>query len=68
TLQKLLLTGASGWNGVAQLLLQSWVQDITSNQLHKFLAGTTAVRPLVTMGKGVADLVLLPVEQYRRDG
>ncbi|CAM9161574.1 unnamed protein product, partial [Hapterophycus canaliculatus] len=68
TLQKLLLTGASGWNGVTQLLLQSWVQDITSNQLHKFLAGTTAVRPLVTMGKGVADLVLLPVEQYRRDG
>ncbi|CAN0414463.1 unnamed protein product, partial [Ectocarpus sp. 13 AM-2016] len=49
-------------------VLQSWVQDITTNQLHKFLAGTTAVRPLVTMGKGVADLVLLPVQQYRRDG
>ncbi|CBN78544.1 ATG2 Autophagy-related protein homolog [Ectocarpus siliculosus] len=68
TLQKVVLTGVSGWNGVTQLLLQSWVQDITTNQLHKFLAGTTAVRPLVTMGKGVADLVLLPVQQYRRDG
>eukprot|EP00903_Cladosiphon_okamuranus_P020010 g18380.t1 len=68
TLQKLLLTGVSGWDSVTQLLLQSWVQDIASNQLHKFLAGTTAVRPLVTVGKGVADLVLLPVEQYRRDG
>lgn len=30
-------------------VLQSWVQDITTNQLHKFLAGTTAVRPLVSM-------------------
>jgi hypothetical protein len=37
-------------------------------QMHKFLAGTAAIRPLVSVGKGVADLVLVPLKQYKRDG
>lgn len=38
------------------------MQDITSNQLHRFLAGTTAVRPLVSVwlvGARIGERVLV---------
>ena len=51
---------------------QSWVQDITSNQLHKFLAGTTAVRPLVRVVvfgiwvQGSTPVLSVHIERPRR--
>jgi hypothetical protein len=61
-------SGVMGAAAVFSNALQSWVRDITSSQMHKFLAGTAAVRPLVHVGQGVANLVLIPLRQYRRDG
>lgn len=38
-----------------------------ANQLSDVLSGVAPVRSLVNVGSGVADLVLLPIEQYRHD-
>jgi len=32
------------------------------------VSGLTPIRSLVNLGSGIADLVLLPIEQYKRDG
>ena len=49
-------------------VLQSWVRDITSSQLHKFLAGTGPMRPLSTVGYNAANVVLLPLQEYHEGG
>ncbi|CAN0470736.1 unnamed protein product, partial [Phaeothamnion confervicola] len=68
SLARIRQTGVSGWGGLCGGVLQSWVQDVTSHQLHKFVAGTTAIRPFVNVGRGLADLVMLPIQQYLHDG
>eukprot|EP00953_Heterococcus_sp_UTEX-ZZ885_P042386 21539-Heterococcus_DN1.PRE.2 len=65
--ERVQLTGVSGFGAIASECLQAWVRDVTGSQMHKFLAGTAAIRPLVSVGKGVADLVLVPLKQYKRD-
>lgn len=50
------------------MLQDIWTPDVKANQLADFLSGIAPVRSVVNVGNGVADLVLLPLEQYRRDG
>lgn len=45
-----------------------WTPDVKSNQLADVLSGIAPVRSVVNFGSGVANLVLLPFEQYRKDG
>ncbi|KAG5176762.1 ATG C terminal domain-containing protein [Tribonema minus] len=66
--ERVQLSGVTGFAAVVNACLESWVRDVTGSQLHKFLAGTAAVRPLVNVGRGMADLVLVPLKQYKRDG
>jgi len=61
-------TGISGWPKLIKLLLESWVADITTSQLHRFVFGITPIRPFVSVGKEAANLVMLPVSEYRKDG
>ena len=68
TLGRVHATDSCGASDLVDTVLQSWVRDISSNQLHKFVAGTAPLRSLSTIGSGVADLVILPVQHYRRDG
>lgn len=53
---------------MGDLLQDIWTPDVKANQLADFLSGIAPVRSVVNVGNGVADLVLLPLEQYRRDG
>lgn len=39
-----------------------------ANQLADVLSGIAPVRSVINVGSGVANLVLLPIEQYRKDG
>ena len=53
-------------NGV----LSSWIEDIRNRQLHRMIRGVS-IPPLNTIaavGDGISNLVLLPVQQYARDG
>lgn len=39
-----------------------------NNQLVDVISGVAPIRSVVNVGSGVADLILLPIEQYRKDG
>lgn len=43
----------------------NWVHDISSEQLHKFLCGAPAIRPLTEIGAGLTDMVILSADSYR---
>ena len=49
------------------MLQDTWTPDVKANQLSDVISGVAPVRSLVNVGSGVADLVLLPIEQYRHD-
>jgi len=44
-----------------------WTPDVKANQLADVISGVSPIRSLVNVGTGVADLVLLPIAQYRKD-
>jgi len=68
TLQEHRFCGVSGWPQLIDFVLKAWINDIMSSQLHRFISGSAPIRPLVNVGKDVANLVMLPVKEYRKDG
>jgi autophagy-related protein 2 len=67
-LRHLVLTGVPSWEKVGDMLQEIWTPDVKANQLADFLAGINPIRSVVNVGHGVAELVLLPVAQYKKDG
>jgi len=43
-----------------------WTPDVKANQLADIISGVSPVRSFVNVGSGVADLVLLPIAQYKK--
>ena len=68
TLRHLVLNGVPSWAKVGDMCQDIWTPDVKSHQLADFLAGINPVRSVVNLGTGVAELVLLPVQQYQKDG
>ena len=68
TLRHVTVSGISGWARLSTLLQDIWTPDVRANQLADVISGVSAVRSMVNVGSGVADLILLPIEQYRKDG
>jgi autophagy-related protein 2 len=68
TLRHITLRGVMGWPALFDMLNDMWTPDVKANQLADVLSGITPIRSLVNVGNGVADLILLPIEHYQRDG
>ncbi|KAG0274686.1 autophagy- protein 2 [Linnemannia exigua] len=68
TLQEVRLHGINGFTKMGQDLVAAWLPHIRSTQVPNMVSGLTPIRSLVNLGSGIADLVLLPIEQYKRDG
>ncbi|KAK4056087.1 autophagy- protein 2 [Microbotryomycetes sp. JL221] len=68
TLRHLVVTGISGSTRLSELVQEIWTPDVKANQLADVVSGIAPVRSIVNVGSGVANLVLLPIEQYRKDG
>ncbi|PWN44136.1 hypothetical protein IE81DRAFT_365110 [Ceraceosorus guamensis] len=68
TLRHVTLRGITGWPRFFDTLNDIWTPDVKANQLADVLSGIAPVRSVVNLGAGVADLILLPIEQYQRDG
>ncbi|KAK5808879.1 ATG C terminal domain-containing protein [Linnemannia elongata] len=68
TLQEVQLHGINGFAKMGQDLVAAWLPHIRSTQVPNMVSGLTPIRSLVNLGSGIADLVLLPIEQYKRDG
>ncbi|ORX90696.1 hypothetical protein K493DRAFT_339837 [Basidiobolus meristosporus CBS 931.73] len=62
------LRGISGIERLLEELGSAWKPYIISTQVPNVVTGVAPVKTLVNLGSGLADLVLLPVEQYMKDG
>ncbi|OSX65316.1 hypothetical protein POSPLADRAFT_1134429 [Postia placenta MAD-698-R-SB12] len=68
TLRHITLTGITGWPRFFDLLNDLWTPDVKATQLVDVISGVSPIRSVVNVGSGVADLVLLPIAQYKKDG
>ena len=68
TLRHVELHGITGWARLGEALNDIWAPDVTANQLSDVLSGIAPIRTVANVGAGVADLLLLPLEQYNKDG
>lgn len=67
-LNQVKLTGVNGIDSLLDKLGQEWLPHILNTQKINMVSGVSPVRSIVNLGTGVADLVLLPIQQYRKDG
>ncbi|KAL4951080.1 hypothetical protein BDW69DRAFT_45223 [Aspergillus filifer] len=67
-LKRVIVYGADGFDKLGQTLNDTWMPEIKQNQLPGILAGLAPIRPLVNVGSGVRDLVMVPMREYRKDG
>ncbi|THH20691.1 hypothetical protein EW146_g715 [Bondarzewia mesenterica] len=68
TLRHITLSGITGWPRFFDMLNDLWTPDVKATQLADVISGVSPIRSVVNVGSGVADLVLLPIAQYRKDG
>ncbi|EAU88507.1 hypothetical protein CC1G_04213 [Coprinopsis cinerea okayama7 len=68
TLRHIKLAGITGWPKVFEMLNDLWTPDVKATQLVDVISGVAPIRSMVNVGSGVADLVLLPISQYKKDG
>eukprot|EP00471_Norrisiella_sphaerica_P009903 CAMPEP_0184504346 /NCGR_PEP_ID=MMETSP0113_2-20130426/52418_1 /TAXON_ID=91329 /ORGANISM="Norrisiella sphaerica, Strain BC52" /LENGTH=1928 /DNA_ID=CAMNT_0026893987 /DNA_START=1168 /DNA_END=6954 /DNA_ORIENTATION=- len=68
TLGKKVLRALEGWGALVAKLGKDWSEQILAQQIHRCLAGIQPLRSIIKVGSGVVDLVVLPLEQFRRDG
>ncbi|GAA5970372.1 hypothetical protein JCM11641_001685 [Rhodosporidiobolus odoratus] len=68
TLRHLVVTGVTGSTTLSSLVQDIWTPDVKAHQLADVISGIAPVRSVVNVGSGMANLVLLPLEQYYKDG
>ncbi|KAF9464765.1 hypothetical protein BDZ94DRAFT_466688 [Collybia nuda] len=68
TLRHITLAGITGWPRMFDLLNDLWTPDVKATQLVEVISGVAPIRSVVNVGSGIADLVLLPIAQYKKDG
>ncbi|KAJ8078907.1 autophagy- protein 2 [Marasmius tenuissimus] len=68
TLRHITLSGITGWPRLGDLLNDLWTPDVKATQLVDVISGVSPIRSVVNVGSGIADLVLLPISQYKKDG
>ncbi|KAA1129630.1 autophagy- protein 2 [Puccinia graminis f. sp. tritici] len=60
------LTGISKASKIGEMLQEIWTPDVKANQLADVISGIAPVRSVVNLGTGIADLVLLPIEEMKK--
>jgi len=69
TLKQLdLKQGILGLDKLLAVAATAWLADIRSSQLPALLGGVGPMHAFLQLLLGIRDLVLLPIEQYRKDG
>jgi autophagy-related protein 2 len=67
-LRHAIVYGITSFDKLHNTLNDVWMPDVKRNQLPGVLSGLAAVRPLVNVGSGMRDLVVVPMREYRKDG
>jgi len=64
----LISSQVTGWPRLFEMLNDLWTPDVKATQLAEVISGVAPIRSIVNVGSGVADLILLPIAQYKKDG
>jgi autophagy-related protein 2 len=67
-LRHAIVYGITSFDKLHDTLSDVWTPDVIRNQLPGVLSGLAAVRPLVNVGSGMRDLVVVPMREYKKDG
>jgi autophagy-related protein 2 len=67
-LRHVILFGILGFDKLHTILNNIWVADITRRQLPSVLQGLAPIRPLVNVGQGIRQLIVVPLAEYQKDG
>jgi len=67
-LNPLEIRNSSGWSSIVNEIINRWLENITANQMHKFITRTSPLQPISSVGEGVKELIMLPIEEYRQGG
>jgi len=67
-LRHAIVYGITSFDKLHKTLNDVWTPDVRDNQLPGVLSGLAAVRPLVNVGSGIKDLVVVPMREYKKDG
>jgi hypothetical protein len=65
TLKKVEIEGKTGFGEVLPILIQSWIQEICSTQLLKFVTNMRPLEPITQVGETAVDMIVLPWEAFR---
>lgn len=60
--------GILGFEKLLTLLVTDWLADIRQNQIPRLLGGVGPMYSVLQLFQGIKDLLLLPLEQYQKDG
>jgi len=58
----------TGWGSIISELACNWLTDVSSTQMHKFLTRTTPLHPFATVGDGMKQFLMIPLEEYKQKG
>eukprot|EP00002_Diphylleia_rotans_P014070 TRINITY_DN2736_c0_g1_i9.p1 TRINITY_DN2736_c0_g1~~TRINITY_DN2736_c0_g1_i9.p1 ORF type:complete len:1818 (-),score=341.60 TRINITY_DN2736_c0_g1_i9:95-5548(-) len=61
------ISGVRGWGPLMEGLGAQWFPHI-KGQIHKYLLGIQPFRSIANIGSGVADLVMIPMNDYKQTG
>ena len=64
---RLRLTGQPSWEALVLAAVAEWQPQLLA-QLHRCISGTVPLRPLISIGSGVSELLTTPVQTYRNQG
>ncbi|KAK7186935.1 ATG C-terminal domain-containing protein [Paraphaeosphaeria sporulosa] len=67
-LRHAILYGIKSFDELHDTLNNVWMPDVRDNQLARVLSGVALARPVVNVGSAVADLFIVPMREYRKDG
>lgn len=68
TLKNMKKRNVKGYDRLRKYVVDEWYNDITKRQLHNVAYSVGPMHSIVKLVSGVRDLVVLPVESYRKDG
>jgi len=68
TLKELRLERVAGTHRLLAHIVREWSDDIKNNQIPRFLGGVGPMHSVLQLLQGLRDLVVLPLEQYQKDG
>lgn len=68
TLKHVKINGVKGVPAFVSRMLEQWIKDIYSNQLHRVISGTAPFRGLSNIGNDLHELMAIPLRDYRKTG